>query len=269
MDRNSWAVVFISVFIMGLVYFFLTSIFRPNQDRRRHSRVYVDYTEYRHRTPDPETDIHARRRRHPKAHKSAARARQIKQTMFRNVMGATTGSYNEYMKESLKSMPSAVEQQPKPTRITPIYKQVMELSKQAVPGYQVGLTDLTRGDYDMALVNFNKALENADSMDIKNRIDIYGMIAECYYKQGNDEGYIQYRIRQIRMRRRLQEILQEVFPDQQESFEHLDWMSPRQASTNLLRLRSAASRTDSDNINIMIRRAELDQQIARRVSRVH
>ena len=50
------------------------------------------------------------------------------------------------------------------------------------------------------------------------------------FKLGNDDGYIQNRIRQVRMERRKVKILQDTFPEKSKDFELSDWANTAAAS---------------------------------------
>lgn len=267
MNKN-WGVIIITIIMIVLIYNFLTGIFKSDQKRFSHDRIYVDYSDYRHEAKDSTTTSTTAVARHPAAFKAAREAREIKKTMFKNVMTATISSYNSHMNEALKDRPSPQQDLPKPQKNAQ-FEQLLTLANTNVPAYQSGMHFFTSGDFTKAIERFSHALESLDPMDIKNRIDCYSMLAESYLRQNNEDGYVQNKIRQIRMERRLKSILTSVFPDQPDSFGRLDWMSTREASQRLLRLRSAAARSSAPHMNQMIKRAELDLEVARRVSQIH
>ncbi len=263
MDRR-WPIVGITILMIVLIYNFLTMIFKSDQKRFSHDRIYVDYSDYRHGPKTPKSSGTAAPS-HPNAYKAAREAREIKKSMFSNVMTATISSYNAYMNESLKDKPSTTQDFPKP-RTNPQYDQMMGLARQSVPAFQAGLQFFAAGNFDKALASFNDALNNVDQMDVKHRVDIHSMMAECYLKMKNDDGYIQNKIRQVRMERRLKKILQDTFPDKQEKLALFDWSTTQEASKQLLRMRSLAARGDSPELQLMLKRAELDLEVARKVT---
>lgn len=264
MDKR-WPVIGITILMIVLIYNFLTTIFKSDQKRFSHDRIYVDYSDYRHGSKTGKTGTTSTTSAHPNAYKAAREAREIKKSMFQNVMTATISSYNTYMNEALKDKPSPTADYPKP-RTNPQYDQMMELSRQSVPAFQAGLQFFATGDFEKALARFNEALQGVDQMDVKHRVDIHSMMAECYLKMKNDDGYIQNKIRQVRMERRMKKILQDTFPDKQEKLTIFDWSTTQEASKQLLRMRSLASRSDVPEMQLMLKRAELDLEVARKVT---
>lgn len=267
MDRR-WAVATITIVLIILIYNFLTSVFRSDQKRFSHDRIFVDYSEYRHGSRPAKgtgTSYSTSTRSHPNAFRAAREAREIKKTMFQNVMTATISSYNKYMSQALKDVPSPTADYPKPLE-NQQYQQVIDLAAKPLPEYQSGLQLFTRGEYDRAISKFNDALQAVDQMDVKRRVDIFGMLAECYLKLRNDDGYIQNKIRKVRMERRLKKILEDTFPDKRDSFKRFDWITTQEASKQLLRMRSLAARSDSPQMNEMLKRAELDLEVSRKVT---
>jgi tetratricopeptide (TPR) repeat protein len=262
MDRR-WAFAGISILMIILIYNFLTTIFKSDQKRFSHDRIFVDYSEYR--SKPGKTSRTTASYQHPNAYKAAREASEIKKTMFQNVMTATISSYNDYMNKSLKEMPSPTADYPKPLN-NPQYNQVIELAAKAVPGYQSGLHYFASGDYEKAIVKFNEALQEVDQMDVKHRIDIFSMLAECYLKQRNDDGYIQNKIRQVRMERRLKKIIADAFPEKRDTMTIFDWATTQEASKQLLRMRSLAARSDAPQMQEMLKRSELDLEVARKVT---
>jgi hypothetical protein len=162
-------------------------------------------------------------------------------------------------------VPSPVEKLPKP-KVTQQYKKFVKLAREPVIEYESGLSYFVSGMYDQALVKFQEALQNVDPLDVKHRIDIFGMIAECYMRLNNDRGYIQYKVKQVRMKRKMQRVLEQAFPGKKDLIEKVDWQTTQQASKNLLRVRSMASRVNSAEMQKMLKRAELDLEVARKVT---
>ncbi len=265
MDKR-WPIVGITLLMIVLIYNFLTMIFKSDQKRFSHDRIYVDYSDYRHGSkPVKAGSGSTAAPAHPNAYRASREAREIKKTMFSNVMTATISSYNTYMNEALKDVPPPTASFPKP-KANQQYEQMMALANQSVPAFQAGLQYFASGNYERALTSFNDALNSVDQMDVKHRVDIHSMMAECYLKMKNDDGYIQNKIRQVRMERRLKKILQDTFPEKQDKLAIFDWSTTQEASKQLLRMRSLASRSDSPELQVMLKRAELDLEVARKVT---
>lgn len=264
--NKRWAVIGITILMIVLVYNFLTTVFKSDQKRFSHDRIFVDYSEHRSGTKfDKPTRGIGSAYHHPQAFKAAREAREIKKTMFSNVMTATISSYNDYMNKSLKNMPSPTADFPKPLN-NPQYNKILELAAESVPAHQSGLQFFATGEYEKAIGKFNDALQAVDQLDVKHRIDIFGMLAECYLRQKNDDGYIQNKIRQIRMERRLKKVIEEAFPEKRDKIMTFNWPTTQEASKQLLRMRSLAARAETPQMLEMLKRAELDLEVARKVT---
>ncbi|MBU1107278.1 MAG: hypothetical protein KKB51_11465 [Candidatus Riflebacteria bacterium] len=267
MEDKRWPIIGISLLMILLIYSFLTTVFKSDQKRFNHDRIFVDYSDYRHSSKPASTpqQAHAPSYRHPNAYKAAQEANEIKRTMFQNVMTATISTYNTHMSEALKNKPSPSAQFPKPLK-NPQYEQIIDLSMQPLPEFQSGIQHFASGNYQKALELFNSAIDKVDNMDVKHRIDLFNMMAECYLKMKNDDGYIQNKIRQVRMERRLKQVIQATFPDKADKLIAFDWATTQEASKQLLRMRSLASRSDSPQMYEMLKRAELDLEVSRKVT---
>ena len=267
MEDKRWPIIGISLLMILLIYSFLTTVFKSDQKRFNHDRIFVDYSDYRHGSkPAPaQRTAHAPAYRHPNAYKASQEANEIKRTMFQNVMTATISTYNTHMSEALKNQPSPSAQFPKPIK-NPQYDQVLELSMKPLPEFQSGIQYFAAGNHQKALELFNAAIDKVDNMDVKHRVDLFSMMAECYLKMKSDDGYIQNKIRQVRMERRLKKIIQDTFPEKADSMAVFDWSTTQEASKQLLRMRSLAARSDSPEMQEMLKRAELDLEVARKVS---
>ena len=268
MDRK-WSIAGIAIILVLLIYSFITTLFRSDQKRYTHNRIYRDYSDSRKTSRSKysrTTSRSSKRSVHPNAYKAAREAKKIKREMYKTVLASTITSYNNYMNKALKGAKSPTAQYPKPTENAQ-YKKVIILANSSVPEHQSGLFEFNRGNYDKALKKFSGALDSVDKMDIKHRIDIYNMIAECYLELGNDNGYIQYKIKQVRMERKLRKLLEQVFPNKRGKIKNLSWSSTQEASKRLLQIRSMASRVKTRRMEKMVRRAKLDLEVSRKVSR--
>jgi hypothetical protein len=88
-------------------------------------------------------------------------------------------------------------------------------------------------------------------------------LAECYLKLKNDDGYIQNKIRQVRMERKFNKALKSIFPN----YPHYEFLTTQEASTNLLRIRSSVSKLpNTPMVREMVKKAELDLEVARKVT---
>lgn len=242
-----------------LIYSFVSTVFRTEQRRKTQGRVYEDYSDYRHNSTyssSPESFTPLKR----SIYRSAHEAKEIKRKIFSGVVAATVKSYNVHNSQFPK---------PAPIRENPGNQQYQEMLKHAktpVPEYQSALQFFASEAYESALQKLDDAMNSLDQMDLTHRIDIYKMMAECYLKLKNDDGYIQNRIRQVRMERRKAKILQDSFPERVEFQDLPSWLTTAEASKNLLRMRTVINRNDNRTTREMLKRAELDLEVARKVT---
>ena len=259
MDSKRWALVIISIIMVVLVYSFLSKVFKSDNKKVVHTRMYRDYSSYGKRKHSSDDDDYSGS---SKVYSSSAEARKLKRTMFNNAVAVTVTSYNDFMKAATKNMPDP--DLPKPNG-NPQYQEVMKLAAKPLPQLQSGLMLYTKGEYEEALSKFDDALQSLDPMEMKNRIQLLSMIAECYLKLKNDDGYIQNKIRQIRIERKYKKLLEETFTDLRGKY-GTEFMSTSEATKNLLRIKTVAANQDNPMTREMLKRAELDLEVARKVS---
>ncbi|MDD3001994.1 MAG: hypothetical protein PHF29_09595 [Candidatus Riflebacteria bacterium] len=259
MSTKHWSFAILTVMLIILLYSFISTIFKSDQRRRTQGRLYVDYSDYRHGShPNKPSALGQVGNRN--IYRSAREAREVKKKMFTDVISASFGSmslYNSQFEKPSKATPKTSNLQ---------YEEMIKFANTPIPAYQSGLQLFTMGEYSKALQKFDDAMKDLDIMDLSHRIDVYKMMAECYLKLGNNDGYIQNRIRQVRMERRKVKILQDTFPDKSKDFELSDWANTAAASKNLLRMRTVANRNTNSTTREMLKRAELDLEVARKVT---
>lgn len=265
--KLSMVAVLLMLIIFG--YFFISTVYQPDEKKFSHGRIYVDYT-----THNSRRHISARYNytnmnvgiSHPNAYKAAEEARRLQRTMFSNLTKETANAYNAYMQNALKGVPSPKLLFPKP-HLTPEFEKINAYYKVSLPNYESGVTYFGKGNYRLALKKFNRALSNIDQQDVKHKIDIFSMIAECYLNLKNSDGYVEYKIKEVRMTRKLKRILEEVYPSQKSSFKQMDWATTEEASRRMLKIKLLAMKMQNNpGIRKMLLRAKLDLTIARRVS---
>lgn len=259
MSTKHWSFAILTLMVIVLLYSFISTVFKSDQRRRTQGRLYVDYSDYRHGSVPHKPSVSGQFENR-NIYRSAREAREIKKKMFTNVISASLGSMSSYNSQFDKPANSNIK------TANPQYEEMIKFANTPVPAYQSGLQLFTMGDYSRALQKFDDAMKELDIMDISHRIDVYKMMAECYLKLGNDDGYIQNRIRQVRMERRKVKILQDTFPEKSKDFELSDWANTAAASKNLLRMRTVANRNNSAATREMLKRAELDLEVARKVT---
>ena len=258
MDKR-WTLAIVTLLMVLLIYSFLSMVLKSDKKKTTHSRMYRDYSNYTKKDSTYDSYVDE-----TNTYASSARARKLKRSIFNNTFKATQSGYSYYMNTAFsKSSRSKEEDRSKNVPTTPQYDQMMELSRKPLPELQKGVVLFRKGEYEEAISSLNDALEKLDPMEIQKRIEVYSLLAECYIKLKDDDGYIQNKIRQVRFKRKYQKLMKETFP----GFEENDFMTTQQASTNLIRIRSSvANLPDSPMVREMVKKAELDLEVARKVT---
>ncbi len=253
MDKR-WTLGIVTLLMVLLVYSFLSMVLKTDRKKTVHSRMYRDYSSYnkKHDSEDYYYDN--------KVYGSSGQTIRNKRTLFNKVMTGSLNSYNQYMEVIIKNSKG----NPKSSS-NPQYEQMMALSKQPLPEFQLALINYQKGEYDDAVSKLNEALEKLDPLELKNRAVIYSLLAECYIKLKDDDGYIQNKIRYVRVQRKINKILKETYP--QSTINENVFLTTEEASTNLLRVKSSVAKLpDSPMVREMVKKAELDLEVARKVT---
>lgn len=254
-----WTIAIVTVLTMILIYCFLTMALKKEKKEKGKSRIGRSYSSYSNKSYSGDNKDRSYNSNYDFI---SAEVKQIKREMFSDLGNITINGYNEYMQKALKKDKNSEENEPKITN--PQYLKMIELSKQPLPELHFANAFYRKGEYEEAVLKLNEALEKLDPMEIKNRLQIYSMLAECYLKLKDDDNYINSMIKHIRMQKKYNKLMKETFSDYPD---HELFMSTSDASANLLRIKSSVARLpDSPQVREMIKRAELDLQIARKVS---
>ncbi len=229
-------------------------VLKTDRKKTVHSRMYRDYSSY-NKKHDSEDYYYEN-----KVYGSSAQTLRNKRTLFSKVMTGSLNSYNHYMEVMQKNSKG----NPKSSS-NPQYEQMMALSKKPLPEFQLALINFKKGEYDDAVSNLNEALEKLDPLELKNRAVIYSLLAECYIKLKDSDGYIQNKIRYVRVQRKINKILKDTYP--QSTINDNVFLTTEEASTNLLRVKSSVAKLpDSPMVREMVKKAELDLEVARKVT---
>lgn len=241
-----------------MVYTFLSLVLKKDRKRPVHSRMYRDYSDYGSKSKESDdNDFES------STYASSAEARRIKKTIFNNFHKAYCNSYNTFANSVLArhQPPSTL----KPNS-NPQYEEMLKLARKPLPELQSGLILYQKCEYESALSKFEEALSKLDPMELKNRIQLHSLIAECNIKLQNDEAYIQNKIRQVRLERKYYKLIAETFTQFRDNIPQ-GFMTTQEASKNLLQVKSAVSKLpNSPMVREMIKKAELDLEVARKVS---
>lgn len=216
--------------------------------------MYRDYSTYGKKTSSSYDDDYIFEK---KTYRSAAEARKLHSSDFSSCLSTSSNSYNKFINAVFKNKKENNDV------TNPRYREMIELSKKPVPELQSAIAFYRNGDYESAIAKLNDALEKLDPLELKNRVQIYSLLAESYIKLKEDDGYIENKIKQIRIQRKLDKLIKENFP----SYEEIEFMTTQEASTNLLKIKSSVAKLpDSPMVREMVKKAELDLEVARKVT---
>ena len=254
MDKR-WTLAIVTLLMVLLVYSFLSMVLKTDRKKTVHSRMYRDYSSF-NKNRDTEDYYYD-----SKVYGSAGEAIRIKRNLFSKVMTGSLNSYNHYMKVIQKNSKG----NKKDSSNNPQYDQMVALSQQPLPEFQLALISFKSGEYEEAVSKLNEALEKLDPLELKNRAVIYSLLSECYIKLKDDDGYIQNKIRYVRIQRKINKIVKDTFP--QSNLNDNVFLTTEEASTNLLRVKSSVAKLpDSPMVREMVKKAELDLEVARKVT---
>ena len=256
MDKR-WTLAIVTILMMILIYSFLNMVLKTDKRKKAPSRMYRDYSSYSRKSSSSDDDNYSSGK---KIYSSGALTRQIKRNLFSSAsMKVTTKSYDKFMASAF-----AKSKNKKITVNNPQFEKMLELSRKPVPELQLAMVAFREGEFEDAINKLNHALETLDPMEMKNRMQIYSLLAECYLKLKDDENYVDNKVKHIRILRKYNKLIKETFPNNPDE---KDFMTTQEASANLLRIKGAVARLpDSPSVRELQKRAELDLQVARKVT---
>ena len=261
MNSRNISLVIIILMLIALAISFTRATFKSKKSRSSKGRIYTDYKPYKESSETTGSSKKYRRSRR-NMYRSSEKAREIKEKMYANAGNITMKAYDSYMSQIPVS--SEYKSQDKP--LTNQYEEMNKFSRIPLAEYHLGLQLYALKDYDEAIRQFTTALEKIDKMDVLHAIDCYRMLAECYFRTKSEDGYIQNKIRQVRMERKKIKIIRDAYP--QESFDSMiDWPSTAECMKQLLQARNAFNRGDKNVTSDNVRRAEYNLKVARQVSK--
>ena len=253
MDRR-WTLVIVTILMMLLIYSFLSMVLKKDRKKAVHTRMYRDYSSYNQKKSL--TD-YADKDSNKKNYSQSNRIAEIKDKYLTIIMNNSSNGYSSFMDKLSKKSEKRKESN------NPQYDNMVKLANKPLPELQVAGILFRKGEYEDAIKKLEEALGKLDQLEIKNRMQIYSIMAECYLKLKDDENYIDSKVKQVRIQRKYNKIMKDTFPN----FPNNDFMSTQDASSNLLRVKSSTARLpDSPMVREMIKKAELDLQVARKVS---
>lgn len=257
METRNWPMVLIGVLLIALIFNFLKTIFSSDVKRFSHDRIYVDYSSYQTKGTVPSKPAATH-------HHSSYISHQVelsRQTMDSGRLTASVESFNKNMGEVLAQVP-VPEDRDKPLP-NPQFQEVTNLGNGSVDGLSQAKLFFSEGKFEQALSAFSTILEKIPNLDLIHRYQVCDQIAECYFFLKNNESYVQYKVKYVRFLRQYRGLFHKAYPDR--PLGKFDgWMSPEEASQNLLKIRVfAAENLSGDERESTVRRAELDLEVAR------
>lgn len=255
MDKR-WTLVAVTLILIILIYSFLSLVLKKDKKKNVGSRVYRDYRNYN--TNNNSDDSYDYKR---STYRSSSEAQSILSNLSSYYPTSTLeNSYNRFMDAAYKDKKS---DNTSDLKRNLRYQEMKKLSEVPLPELQMAIAEFRDRDYESAISHLNDALDKLDPMEMKKRIEILSLLAESYLKLKNDDGYIQNKIRQVRMERKYNKALRDIFPN----YPPYEFTTTQEASTNLLRIKSSVSKLpDTPMVREMVKKAELDLEVARKVT---
>ncbi len=118
----------------------------------------------------------------------------------------------------------------------------------------------------MALEELNTLISTLDRNDYQNPSQVYDCIAECHFQQKNKDGYVENKVNYVRTMRQIKDLVRRAYSNAPEE-KSQEWVSSEEATQMLLRVRIMANeKLQGPERDMVIRRAEYDLEVARRLS---
>lgn len=263
MGERRWPTVLIIVILIGLIYNFLNTIFRSDVKRYSQDRIYVDYSTYTKKEAGVE---------HVEAERPRGFGRKIDQAVqnvFEGRMEASAHAFDSHMATVLEDYKMPGQQgkmEPPPPVSDPELLEIQRLGSVHHQGLTEGQGLFQAGKFQDAVVKLNDVLEALPANDFYNRTKVFEQIAECYFQLRNQEGYVQYKVKFLEVRRQLGEVLKRTYREINLA-EYGQWISSEDATQHLLRIKTfALQNLRGEHRDTMIRRAQYDLEVSRRVN---
>jgi len=260
MELRHWAYLLFALVLIVLIYNFLTTIFKTDQKRFTHDRIYVDYTAYR-------KPAAATTEKSTYTYYSPVLLQKI-ETARSNLgvgkMELATELLGRGMQEALEKAPLDLADKPSMNTAFEKYK---ALGAQSLPELSRARQALAQKKYPQALQELTDLLNSIDKEDYTHLLQIYESLAECQLHLKDQEGYVSNKVNYVKTMRVIRELHKKVYPNQQQEQKTQDWISTEEATKQLLQVRIFANEKlgspDKENV---IRRAEFDVEVARRLA---
>ena len=208
MDKR-WTLAIVTFLAILLIYSFLSMVLKSDKKKHGHSRMYRDYSTYGKKSNSSYNDDYSYEK---SIYSSAAETRKLSRNLFSNTLSSSSKSYDKFVNAVFKN------NNENNNGGSPRYREMIELSRKPVPELQSAIALYRAGDYETAIDKLNVALEKLDPLELKNRVQIYSLLAESYIKLKEDDSYIENKIKQIRIQRKLDKLIKFNFFIRREIF---------------------------------------------------
>ncbi|MFZ2959251.1 MAG: hypothetical protein WA705_20385 [Candidatus Ozemobacteraceae bacterium] len=254
MENRRWPLVIFVIALVGLIYNFLTTVFTSDVKRFSHDRIYVDYSTYK-KSPVAGTEKGSNS---PVVFQQVALARK---SMDVGRAEASINAYEKYFK-------TAINRKPPPALEAPLqnqrYEEMMNHARANLDGLTLTKIAIAEGRSAQAMSELNAILQALPEADLKHRMEVTDMLAECFFSQKNKDGYIQYKVKYVELIRQIRDLTHQAYPNRPVSaFD--GWMSSQEATQQLLKIRSLGHELQA-RAEPLIRRAEYDLEVARQLN---
>jgi hypothetical protein len=256
MELRNWALLVLGLVLLFLIVNFFRTIFKSDVKRYSHDRLYVDYSTYKTKsTPGVKT----------RSYTSPAVFQQVdlaSRYLHEGRSEFTAKTFSQAWVGAFKNAPVPPEER---IARNESFEKYRNFAGQSIEGIIHARFWFGKKNYAQAVQELNTVLQNLDRDDLHHRMQVYENLAECYFFTKNKELYVENKVNYIKTLRQIRDLVRKSFPDKQLD-EKKDWMTSEEATQQMLRIRSHAERLPGIEGETLIRRAEFDLEVARRIN---
>lgn len=257
MEIRNWGILIIFLALSALVFNFLRTIFKADVKKFSQERLFVDYNTYKKpasAAPGKTAVVW-----------SPVIQQQVELANRDINVGrseAAAQAFTVGMHEGLANSPVDPDEKPNPSGALTKYAQ---LAAQSVEGLSQARLWFSQKNFTQALADYQAILPKLDKDDFQHLMQVYDSIAECSLKLNNKDGYVENKLNYVKTLRSIRELMRRSY-SKADTEKTQDWITPEEATRQLLKVRSSAERMEGPEKEMIIRRAEFDVEVARRVN---
>lgn len=261
MEIKNWVILIFSLIFFILIVNFLRTIFGTDKKEFSQDRIYVDYSTYQKPKaykPGKSYQVAHTPQYYEQAQLANARLSQGRESF-------SAGLFQSGMKTIFDQVPPDINKD-KPGN-NPRYQEYLKLGNEQIEGLVQAKLWFSQKNYRQALLEFSQIKEKLHPNDLQHRMQVFDLLAESYFQIKNKDKYAEFKVKRIEVLRSIKDLVRQTFP-QGGTDDSQEWISSEEATQNLLRVRTFAARDLSGaEQEMVIRRAEYDLEVARRINR--